>query len=243
MKKQILAGLVVIFGLSYLLGTSKTGEEKRREAVSKSVVYITDKAKKTGGTGFHIKGPSGQRYLLTNGHVCDIGKESGIVYVRFGENDDPIPRRIIEESKYTDLCLVEPMPSSTISELAEKNPTPASSLKAIGHPKLLPLTITNGLMIGYKEVKVFLGLDPQPGTCDEPKHEKTQVPVFIFTVPACVLKVNAIATTIPILPGSSGSPILNSNGEIAGIAFAGDSDSNWAWVIPVSDIKKFIEKY
>lgn len=229
----ILIGIILGIGLAKFAG---------RTNPTKSVAYITNSEETSGGTGFHVRGPSGTMYLVTNGHVCSGVSKDGIVYVRMADSDMATPRRVIQESPTTDLCLVEPMPQAEALSIADTDPDSDTKLEAFGHPRLLPVTHTEGRAIAEMILRVLVQLNPEPGTCNMPKNEIINIPMFFGIIPACIIKVRAIQTTVAILPGSSGSPILDLSGKVRGVAFASD-ETMWAAMIPVTALKDFLTHY
>lgn len=207
-----------------------------------SVAYVTNKEGTSGGTGFHVKAPSGKMYLVTNGHVCKGVEKDGVVYVRLGEGDTSVPRNVIQESPSTDLCLVEPLPQARAVKLSEKDPESGDILAAIGHPRLFQITKTQGITIGPRKVEFIQSFNPEPGTCDEPKNVRKEITLLFWKIPACLVAVDAIQTTITILPGSSGSPIFDEQFRVKGIAFASD-ESAWAAIVPVTQLNTFLRHY
>lgn len=209
----------------------------------RSVVYVTNKEGTSGGTGFHVRAKSGEKYLVTNAHVCEGIEKDGEVYVRLATEDLPIPRHVLQKSPTTDLCLVEALPQAKPVEMAESDPGAGDLLTAIGHPKLFQMTETSGLVIGPRKITMLDRLIPLPGECDEPKHERKEIDILFFKVPACLIHLDAIQTTVVILPGSSGSPLFDEAGKVRGVAFGADSNDNWAAIVPVSDLREFLEHY
>lgn len=50
--------------------------------------------------------------------------------------------------------------------------------------------------------------------------------------------------TATVLPGNSGSPVLNSKGKLVGVVYAsGGEIDNRALIVPLEDIKDFLSKY
>lgn len=251
MKKKLLSVVFVLSVLGYIVSsgalkpkptpTPAPARSDDQATLESSVVYIVNKNETTGGTGFHVKTATGNKYIITNSHVCEGTAENGTVYVKFKEDERPTPRRVIEESQLTDLCIVEAMPKGIPMILDDSDPTSFQTLKAAGHPDLMPLTITDGRVVGAKQIEIplFLGTD----NCDAPKHKKGHITMFMFPIEACFLNIKAIATTVQIMGGSSGSPMLNEQGRVAGVAFASNSQLGWAIIIPVTDLHKFLSKY
>lgn len=127
-----------------------------------------------------------------------------------------VPLRIIEVAQHTDLCLLESVPSLPSLELAYHPPGIGDELDVWGYGMLMPLTHTHGLFIG--EIS------------DGPVWDQ-----FMFST---------AYTTVPVLPGNSGSPVLDVDGRVVGVVFAsGESIDNRALIIPWEDVKAFLAPY
>lgn len=240
--KKILASLILI---TLIFKLPEWHYNYIRSSVGEKVVEITNKEKTSGGTGFHIKAPSGRTYILTNSHICSHIGDNGIVQVS-DTNGNTIPRRIILDSDFTDLCIVEAMPGAEGLSLGSEV-EPGQIVAAVGHPKLLPLTMSRGEIIGVQEVSVLdhIMADNDPkDKCDLPKNRIEKVNLFgLFEVQACVVQVKAYLSNATILPGNSGSPVVNFWGNVVGVVFAGDGDSNWGDFVTLSDINKLLRPF
>ena len=210
-----------------------------RNYVGNKVVSITNDKGNSGGTGFFLKTPSGKSYLLTNKHICQLKDANGIVYVHT-EDGSTIPSKVIEEAKDTDLCIIENVKGYKGLSVGGKNYS-GQWIYAIGHPKLYPLVMVGGEIFANSNIDVFDHLiDPKNPQCDGKVQD---VQFLFFTLKACMHTVNANFTDLTILPGNSGSPVVDAWGRVEGVVFAGDSDANWGFTIPVQDLIKFISKY
>lgn len=244
MLKQIgksIVGLILL--VSFIIKLPEWHYSYIRSYVAQKVVKITNEAGTSGGTGVHVKTPHGQVVILTNAHVCGLGKD-GIVYV---SNDAgiTIPRRIIQISKVSDLCVVEAIagtPGLSIGSEAQIGDIVA----VIGHPRLMPTTVSRGEIISEEIVQVgdheMNPLDPND-KCDLPKQKIIHFKAFFGDIDVCILELKAYLSNVVILPGNSGSPVVNKWGNIVALVFAGNSDSMWGIFITLHDIVECLKPY
>lgn len=214
-----------------------------RNSVGNKVVMITNPEGTHGGTGFHIKGHSGRTYILTNSHVCSHTEENGLVTVS-DTNGNILPRRILLNSDFTDLCVIEAMPGAEGLSLGSE-PNPGQIVAVVGHPKLLPITMSRGEIIGKQEVEVgdhIMTGDPND-KCNLPKNKIEEINIFGFPLKVCTVKIKAYISNVTILPGNSGSPVVNFYGNVIGVAFAGDSSSNWGDFVTIEDVIRMLKPF
>lgn len=214
-----------------------------RNYVGSRVVMLTNKEGNSGGTGFHIKAPSGQTYIVTNDHVCEVA-DKDVIYAAF-DNSAPIPRRVIQKSDFTDLCLVEPVPGVEGLSVGSE-PYIGQIVAELGHPELSPLITSRGEIVGKSEVEVLtgvIGMDTKREDCQRPKNRIRQVDLGFFSVEACFIHVEAYNSSIPTYPGNSGSPIVDELGRVVGVIFAGSNRSGYGLAIPLDALNDFIKHY
>src|ERR1700678_4950 len=76
-------------------------DDKINDEVGSNVVEIRDpEGKKGGGTGFFVLTPSGNSFILTNNHVCELADTSGALLI-----DQEYVANVIAHSPDHDLCL------------------------------------------------------------------------------------------------------------------------------------------
>jgi putative serine protease PepD len=197
--------------------TSVAGIYKR---VSPGVVYIASRTAQgqASGSGF-VVGTDGS--IVTNDHVVE-GATS--VSVRFTENGDPLPAKVVGTDPSTDVALLAVDASKVEGgvkplQLADsKNVLPGQPAIAIGSPFGLQGTVTSGIVSALnREIKAPNG----------------------FTISGI------IQTDAAINPGNSGGPLLDQDGRVIGvnsqIATNGtDSNSGVGFAVPIDTVKTVI---
>jgi S1-C subfamily serine protease len=242
-KKRILVALV---GAVVLLSVAIRAPELHglllRAKVGSKTVMVKKSPDSGGGTGFYIEAPSGKTYIVTNSHVCDhVTAADGTVLIETPEGNY-MRRRVLEVSDKSDLCLIESLPNKDGLSLGSE-PFVGQIVASIGHPALMPTTISRGEIVGQEDVYILSSLIASQEQFDEciSKPKNKAIAVFVFV--ACVtLTKDAYITNAVIQGGSSGSPVVNFWGNVVGVAFAADK-ANWARVVSLKDLKEFIKLY
>jgi S1-C subfamily serine protease len=143
------------------------------------------------GSGFVID----DQHVVTNNHVVQGASEGGIE-IQFN-NQEWRTASIVGTDAYSDLAVlrVEDMPDAAAGlPLVDSEPTIGREVLAIGNPFGLNASVSQGIVSGVNRV-----LPSPAGT----------------SIPA------TIQTDAPINPGNSGGPLVNLEGEVLGVVFAG----------------------
>ena len=258
---SVAAATMVVGSLVYLtMRAPEIHDAFLRAKVGSRVYMIKGVPNGGGGTGFELKAPSGQSYIVTNSHVCnhvkDLTEDKHSALV-MGDDGQYMSRRIITISDKTDLCLIEGLPGVQGLSLGDE-PMVGDQLTVVGHPKLRPLTLSSGEMIGSEDVDIldfvfptgtiidFMVPTKADDKCDMPKNKivETPVPELGITVKLCyVITKDAHMTSIVIYPGNSGSPVSDFWGKVVGVAFASTSGDNYGEIISLHDLKDFVARY
>lgn len=179
----------------------------------------------TNGTGFVIDYKDGKSLILTNSHVCDFNDEyMSINYNIFLQNYEQLTSasgrlvKVVKKDLKKDLCALvydgylEPIKLKDESELKQTD-----ELYVIGAPRGNFPVISKVIFArkNFNQIQKMMAF-PEMSDTD------------IFVVSGY------------ILPGNSGSPVLNKRGEAVGIVFASDENTS-SLVVPTSEILKFIE--
>lgn len=212
-------------GCSFL--DTVAGIEKERGAV----VMLLSPVRLAGGTGFALRTEDGHDFTVTNDHVCALADSDGTMYA-LDEDGDLHHVSVLYRSGTTDLCFMTPIDGlNSFKEAPSFNFE--APIKALGHPRLKRLTETSGRPIRRRSLELAVGLVEDRATCAGAKN--TVVDLGFFGL-LCLAKIDAIETDAFIEPGSSGSPALNSAGEVVGVFFAaGDARS---FFVPLEDLHR-----
>jgi putative serine protease PepD len=186
--------------------------------VSPGVVFVEADGAGGGsasGSGFVI---DTQGHIVTNEHVVD-GASS--LKVRFGENGDAIPVKLLGADRSADLAVLQVDPSKVPGGLhpltlgSSSNLHPGEPTIAIGSPFGLEGTVTSGIVSALNR------------TIQAPSG---------FSISG------AVQTDAAINPGNSGGPLLDAQGRVIGvnsqIATESGSNSGVGFAIPVDQVKR-----
>ncbi|MBM3431688.1 MAG: trypsin-like peptidase domain-containing protein [Bacteroidetes bacterium] len=170
-----------------------------RNTISSTVTIETDIGL---GSGFFV----GQDIIATNYHVVE-GATTAYCYLNNSQNRYKIAGYVAAD-KSVDLILlkVEGLFRPPL-KISSTNVTPGQKIYAMGSPKGLPATISDGIVSGLRDFDGY----------------------------------KLVQITAPISSGSSGGPILNTSGEVVGVAVGQYVDGqNLNFAIPKSNLELLI---
>lgn len=217
--------------------------------VSESILSLEDAAGQGRGTGFVVDDKDGNQIIVTNAHVCEGAASS--IFAVFHRSDYSVrvktrfPALVIKKDPEHDLCLVS-MPSSLKVDsipLAD-DVLLDEHVYIIGYPYTTLLSSSDGYIRGSIVIDNIYELPPE--LCVGKKHYMKTVPIKQKNkkktdTKVCMLKAEFLFTDAEGEFGASGSPALNSSGEIIGVMsmIAGEARP-FAHLVPLESLKKFL---
>jgi S1-C subfamily serine protease len=243
--KRFLAGLAIggagLYGLLFGVGFLTNIHNLYLRTLSHWTVLIHN-SRGSGATGFVVRGKSGKKYIMTNGHVCSL-QEDGKVFVYY--KGDEYRLKVVKFYAKNDLCAIEAPGAAGLAVNIASNFREGESAYAIGHPLLEPKSITLGELSGPVSVTVEVGENKKPEECTGETYElidlSTNPMAAIFGISnICVRHLEAEAATMTILPGNSGSAVVNIYGSVIGVAFAANESGTRSYIVPLSHLKEFL---
>lgn len=211
---------------------------------SKDIVTLLNE-RGGGGTGFVIKSPKGDLYILTNRHICR-STQSGKLFAIYRE--DTYLVNIVREYDLNDLCLVK-APESVHSHLKiAKSISLGERVFAVGHPLLEPITVTEGEISSNVTISMPEGYNVGPKDCSKPGmhlEDLSENPfaLFVGIRNVCIQDYDSQSSTLSIQPGNSGSPVLNIYGSVSAVVFAANESGTHSYLVPLSAIKDFLNAF
>lgn len=239
MKKKLhvlIASVVVLTIGIYIFTRSKTIKPISGAEYSLTSVMITRYDGRSGGSGVIVSSNKNSSQILTNAHVCEVIKNGGIVR-------SDAAKGIVKNyrvSEIHDLCLITTNNNFKINTvIASDAPDLYEDAVVAGHPHLLPVIVTRGHFSQKELITIVVGT--KPCKQEDIADEESELFCRFFGIIPIIKTYEAQVVSSTIMPGSSGSPVFNGKGEIAGLVFAGSGNFGYAMIVPYEYISSFFE--
>lgn len=231
-------GVLLFVLMSLLAPAGVSQKEIYRRAASQTFRMLDPDNIKSGGTGFVVKAPSGQTYIVSNAHVCGVSERDHMLAERNGRM---IRTPILEISSETDLCLLVAPPGYDGLEVADSAYI-LQQVYAVGHPRLGPVTISAGWIRSRETVAISYCRSYRGNRTNFYPSPMSRNLEEILAEMECIKEVDSYVTNAAVQPGSSGSAMLSDEGKVVGVAFAGDPYGT-SLMVPLDRFKRFLQPY
>lgn len=230
----LIGALAVFLSLDF----TRTIRPTEVEEFALTTVMVTSMEGKSGGSGVILDSFNSESHILTNAHVCGLLKKGGKIIT----NNQVYLATGYKISEAHDLCLVRIAYNLGIrTVLAKHKESLYSEVVIAGHPNLLPLIVTRGHMSERMNVRIITG--SKPCTQENIKTMTDYLFCALFNMIPIIKTFETDVTSATILPGSSGSGVFNSSGELIGLAFASNSrELNYAMTVPYEYLVFFLKE-
>jgi S1-C subfamily serine protease len=202
---------------------------------ARTAVMITAENEQSGGTGVILDSHPGVSHILTNKHVCQLVQVGGKVIT---DNGSKYPVDSYQVYTKHDLCLIEVETDLGVNtKVADRAPKDYDNSIVVGHPSLLPTMITVGHFSQSRIISLVVGMSP----CDGKENDDDALMCFLMGGKPITKIYEAQATSSLIMPGSSGSAVYNTKGELSGLIFAGSQGLSYGFLVPWAYVNDFLK--
>jgi len=215
------------------------------ELIGKSVYRISSGGGDGGwGTGFAVKAASNKTYILTNGHICHSLNRTDKLYSFDGEK---YKVKVEAEDDYHDLCILQAPKNAKPLKVSEKDPKYRDKIYTAGFPAIPEMTTASGIVLTIDKDNAGMLDDTPIEKCVGPKYKVGTSSVMGMFGPLMIPECNMIAprlqTSVKSNPGASGSPMINSRGEVIGVLMATIGKIQFAQMVPLDYVRSFLDKH
>lgn len=217
----MILGFLLYIHTSY--GDEKTAYAKLSRASAK-IPY---------GSGGAIRTPSGKTRVITNFHVCMPSMVEKMVKATDTQGNSG-SGKVYKMSPEKDLCLVDSPASLTPLNVAKSTEYLFNEVFTRGYP-LGVLTNSKGVVL-KDETFGFVSLLPSGVRCSGEEVLDLHTGISL----GCFLSHYNKVTNMYAQPGSSGSPVVDTNGDLVGVmqTYVGKFGGGF---IPLADVKEFLK--
>jgi S1-C subfamily serine protease len=234
--KSLLKSLFLLAVLTTAFCVPELKELYIREYAGSQVFRLTNVEMTGGGTGFVVKVPGGKTVLMTNSHVCEgIQKNSASSKILATQGDKKFYLKIIKIYRKHDLCAIE-APKGYRGLSVGSEPTIGQLITIVGHPRLKPLTLSHGQIIAEELVQIPVKQVSHPSQCDA----GTKAMAVPFYGILCVKTYSTTSTNARAMPGNSGSPVVDSLGQVVAVLFCSDNEIFDGGAVPLRFLEAFL---
>ncbi len=186
------------------------------------------------GTGFLLKTEKGT-WLVTNFHVCLHGSWQGVLTASL-ESGRVVRGHIVKKGMLPDLCAARIEDRDLQALKIAPRLLPLEAIYTRGYPYGV-LSQSGGHYRGAVKWRYTFTVD-QIGECPK-EGTKEYDPYGLYA--GCSADFTDNLTTLYARPGSSGSPVVNSKGELVGVMSSWFGDQDSGGMVRLEDIQQFFK--
>lgn len=227
----IALGALLLTATGLFCGHGDLETELYQAGLKKTYRLLEPQRQKRGGTGFLIETPAGSQYLLTNRHVCLLHTQGRLIAEREGTQEVV---RVLAVTDDADLCILTSPASSERGFKLALRADMYERVYILGHPHLNPISISTGHFNYADFAPINYCLSGGPRYAPRVPYD-SENPLL----PGCMRSVWSYFTDAYSQPGNSGSPVLNNDGEVVGVLYAGGDGVSL--VVPLAEVQAFLE--
>jgi S1-C subfamily serine protease len=182
-----------------------------------------------------LESSNNKSFVLTNKHVCQLIQVGGIVETQAHDDFNVESYQLYPKH---DLCLIRVNTNLKVNtQLAPSEPRAFTEVSAAGHPDLLPLIVSSGHLSDRMSVEIMVDVSECVTDDDFQRYGM----LCVFMGKPILRTFDAMASSLTIMPGSSGSGVFNSEGLLVGLVFAGPGDGiGYGFTVPHKYLVDFL---
>jgi S1-C subfamily serine protease len=187
------------------------------------------------GSGSIVEGKSGHHYVVTNSHVCNCVRYRGAVRGTF-ESGELVTGHSPKLDWSADLCAAQVEDSRPALKLGQQL-SPMTQVSTRGYPGGR-LTESHGMIAGHQEWDSDFPIS-ELGRCP---HDSLVLYGMNGNIEGCRMHFTSTLSDLFGRPGSSGSPVVNDDGELVGVISSWMPGSSFeTGQVPFEQLKRFLE--
>ena len=228
--RTLLTATVLSLALSFTVGFAHA------ETLSPGIVALRATSLHIAiGSASIVEGASHKKYILTNWHVCKSARWKGDLIASY-EAGTVVRGKIIKTSPVKDLCAaIAPLDAPAL-KLAP-NSVIGDPVLTRGYPQGIP-SESQGIIGGLTHWDYVVPI-AEVGECVTGSR-KVYHP-YDSRLYGCRLLFTSQLTTLYSRPGSSGSPVVNTSGELVGVISSFHPESAYeGGMVTFEDVKAFL---
>lgn len=183
-------------------------------------------------SGTQVKAPSGKSYILSAAHCKPLMFNGKIMVI--DESGHLFVSKVLDMDSDKDLLLMEGMPHMSGLPIAKAAHT-GERVTSYTHGHGLPTYEASGKLLG----SVHTIQIPNEIESEKEMHLCKHIMPTMFGL-MCLQDRKTWATSMKVMPGSSGGGVLNASGELVGVVSAGNMATYQGELVPLNQIRQFL---